>query len=78
MRADAADTVRALKARGLPDEVLSGDLESPVWLAAQAVGISAGCALLGRVAVGEAYQLSEGAWRRRDAGEPAPRPNYCG
>lgn len=47
-------------------------------VAAQAVGISAGCALLSRVAVGEAYQLSDNMWRRRGAGEPAPRPDYCG
>ena len=42
------------------------------------VAISAGCALLRRVAVGEAYLLSDGVWRRRLAGQPAPRPSYCG
>jgi hypothetical protein len=47
-------------------------------VAAQDVGIAAACALLGRVAVGEAYLLPEGNWRRRAAGEPAPRPSYCG
>ena len=47
-------------------------------VAAQEVGISAGCALLGRVAVGEAYQLGDGVWRRRAAGQAAPRPAYCG
>ena len=47
-------------------------------VAAQEVGIATACALLGRVAVGEAYLLSEGNWRRRAAGEPAPRPAYCG
>ena len=43
----------------------------------QEVGITAGCALLGRVAVGEAYLLSDGLWRRRLAGQPAPVPDYC-
>ena len=47
-------------------------------VAAHEVGIATACALLGRVAVGEAYLLSEGNWRRRAAGEPAPRPAYCG
>ena len=41
------------------------------------VGITAGCTLLGRVAVGEAYLLSDGVWRRRGAGQPAPVPDYC-
>jgi uncharacterized protein YdbL (DUF1318 family) len=43
----------------------------------QEVGITAGCALLGRVAVGEAYLLSDGVWRRRLAGQNAPVPDYC-
>ena len=54
------------------------DLASRRGVAAQEVGISAGCALLGRVAVGEAYQLGDGVWRRRAAGQAAPRPDYCG
>lgn len=42
------------------------------------VGVTAGCELLSRVAVGEAYMLQDGRWRRRAAGESAPRPAYCG
>ncbi|QIK96331.1 YdbL family protein [Sphingomonas sp. HDW15A] len=42
------------------------------------VGVTAGCELLGGVAVGEAYLLPDGRWRRRAAGESAPRPDYCG
>ena len=41
------------------------------------VGITAGCQLLARVRVGEAYMLADGAWRRRAAGQPAPVPDYC-
>lgn len=41
------------------------------------VGITAGCTLLGRVAVGEAYLLGDGVWRRRGVGQPAPVPDYC-
>lgn len=43
----------------------------------QDVGIATGCELLGRVAVGEAYMLPDGVWRRRNPGESAPRPDYC-
>lgn len=44
----------------------------------EAVGIAAGCELLAQVAVGEAYMLNDGHWRRRLAGQPAPVPSYCG
>lgn len=47
-------------------------------VSAQEVGIAAACELLRRVAVGEVYMLSDGAWRRRGPGQAAPRPNYCG
>ena len=57
---------------------LYSDLAARRGVAAQDVGIAAACALLGRIAVGEAYLLSEGHWRRRMAGESAPRPDYCG
>ena len=43
----------------------------------QEVGITAGCQLLARVGVGEAYMLSDGAWRRRAPGQAAPIPDYC-
>ena len=41
------------------------------------VGITAGCQLLARVAVGEAYMWNDGSWRRRGAGQRAPVPGYC-
>jgi len=44
----------------------------------QDVAIATACQLMSRVAVGEAYLLPDGAWRRRGAGQPAPRPDYCG
>lgn len=43
----------------------------------QEVGIAAGCELLAEVKVGESYMLSDGEWRRRAAGQPAPVPSYC-
>jgi uncharacterized protein len=42
----------------------------------QDVGITAGCQLLARVAVGQAYMWADGAWRRRAAGQSA-MPDYC-
>jgi uncharacterized protein YdbL (DUF1318 family) len=44
----------------------------------QEVGITAGCTTLSRVRVGEAYMLGDNVWRRRGAGQPAPKPDYCG
>ena len=41
------------------------------------VGVTAGCSLLARVGVGEAYLLPDGRWRRRAAGEGPPVPAYC-
>jgi uncharacterized protein len=41
------------------------------------VGVTAGCQLLARVAVGESYMLAEGGWRRRGPGQAAPVPSYC-
>ena len=43
----------------------------------QEVGLTAGCQLLARVAVGQAYLLSDGTWRRRAAGEGSVAPDYC-
>lgn len=41
------------------------------------VGITAGCELLGSVAVGEAYLLGDNVWRRRAPGQALPIPDYC-
>lgn len=46
-------------------------------VAVQEVGIAAGCELLAEVKVGETYMLSDGVWRRRAPGHPAPVPAYC-
>ena len=43
----------------------------------QDVAVTAGCQLLARVQVGQAYMLFDGQWRRRLAGQPAPVPEYC-
>jgi uncharacterized protein len=40
------------------------------------VGVTAGCQLLARVSVGEAYLWTDGGWRRLAAGQSAV-PSYC-
>lgn len=42
----------------------------------QDVGITAGCQLLARVAIGEVYLGTDGRWRRRTPGQ-SPVPDYC-
>lgn len=43
----------------------------------QDVGLTAGCQLLARVGVGQAYLLGDGVWRHRGAGQAVQMPNYC-
>lgn len=43
----------------------------------QDVGITAGCQLLARVGIGQAYMRADGTWRRRAAMQAAPVPDYC-
>ena len=57
---------------------LFSDLASRRGVTSGDVGVAAACALLGRVAVGEVYLLTEGQWRRRAPGDAPPRPDYCG
>jgi uncharacterized protein YdbL (DUF1318 family) len=56
---------------------LYSNLAASRGVSPQEVGITAGCQLLARVAVGEAYMLGDGAWRRRGVGQRAPVPDYC-
>lgn len=56
---------------------LYSNLATSRRVAPQEVAIAAGCQLLARVQVGQAYLLADGQWRRRLAGQPAPIPQYC-
>ena len=56
---------------------LYSNLAAAKGVSPQDVGITAGCQLLARVGIGEAYMLNDGAWRRRAPGQAAPVPNYC-
>jgi len=41
------------------------------------VGMATACQLFAQLAPGEAYQLNDGIWRRRAAGQTVPLPDYC-
>ena len=56
---------------------LYSNLAARKGVSPQDVGITAGCQLLARVSVGEAYMLAAGLWRRRAPGQGAPIPDYC-
>jgi uncharacterized protein YdbL (DUF1318 family) len=56
---------------------LYSNLAASKGVSPQDVGVTAGCQLLARVEVGEAYMWADGAWRRRAAGQAAPVPDYC-
>ena len=57
---------------------LYSNLAASRGVSPQEVGVTAGCQLLRRVQVGEAYMLSDGVWRRRAAGQATVAPDYCG
>jgi len=56
---------------------LYSNLASTKRVSPSDVGITAGCQLLARLAVGEAYLLKDAHWRRREPGQGAPVPDYC-
>ena len=56
---------------------LYNDLAARRGVSPAEVGITAGCSLIPRTAVGEAYLLNDNVWRRRASGQSAPRPDYC-
>jgi uncharacterized protein YdbL (DUF1318 family) len=56
---------------------LYSNLAAKKGVSPQDVGVTAGCQLLARVRVGEAYMLADGVWRRRAGGQGAPIPDYC-
>ena len=67
----------AIGAINIQRRSLYSDLAARKGASPQEVGLAAGCQLLARVAVGQAYLLSDGTWRRRRAGEGSVAPAYC-
>ena len=56
---------------------LYSNLAASRGVSPEEVGITAGCQLLGRLQVGQAYMLADGQWRRRLPGQLPPVPDYC-
>jgi uncharacterized protein YdbL (DUF1318 family) len=74
----AADQLRSqVAAINIRRRSLYSNLATSRGASPQEVGITAGCQLLARVGVGQAYMLGDGQWHRRAPGQPAPVPNYC-
>ena len=72
-------TVRTqVNAVNIKRRALYSQLASRRGVAPGDVGVTAGCELLARVAIGERYMLADGQWRRRAVSQSAPRPDYCG
>ena len=67
----------AVGAINIKRRALYSDLAASKGATPQEVGLTAGCQLLARVAVGQAYLLSDGTWRRRAAGQGSVAPAYC-
>ena len=76
--ATPSETVhRRVGAINIRRRALYTDLAARRRVTVQVAGIAVGCELLARVAVGEAYMLSDGVWRRRDPGETVALPAHC-
>lgn len=66
----------AVGAVNIKRRALYSDLAAKKGVSPQDVGLTAGCQLLSRLIVGEAYLLADGKWRRR-TGAAAIAPAYC-
>jgi uncharacterized protein YdbL (DUF1318 family) len=74
----SAEVRRQVAAINLRRRNLYIGLASRRNVSSDVVGLATGCQLFASLAVGQAYMLRDGVWRRRAAGQPAPVPAYCG
>jgi uncharacterized protein YdbL (DUF1318 family) len=75
--APAADVRRQVNAINIKRRNLYIQLASGKNATAELVGLTTACELFSKLAVGQAYLLQDGVWRRRAAGQPAPQPQHC-
>ncbi|HEX5258504.1 MAG TPA: YdbL family protein [Sphingomicrobium sp.] len=73
----APELQRQVKAVNIRRRNLYIELASRRNISPQLVGMATACQLLGQVTTGEAYMLSDGAWRHRAPGQAVPLPDYC-
>ena len=67
---------RQVSAVNIKRRKLYTDLSARRNVTTELVGMATACQLLSQLAVGEAYMLNDGAWRRRGAAT-VPLPDYC-
>jgi uncharacterized protein YdbL (DUF1318 family) len=78
LAASAAPALRSqVAAINIRRRSLYSNLAASRGASPQEVGITAGCQLLARVQVGQAYLLAGGQWRRGAPGQSVPVPEYC-
>jgi hypothetical protein len=73
----SADVRRQVNAINIRRRNLYIGLASRRNVTAEIVGLATACELFAQLAVGEAYMLNDGVWRRHTAQQRAPVPNYC-
>ena len=73
-----ASVQRQVQAINIRRRSLYSGLASRRGVTPEVAGIATGCELLARTQIGEVFMLQDGVWRRRQANEAAPRPDYCG
>ena len=73
----SAEVRRQVAAINIHRRKLYSDLSERRNVTTELVGMATACQLLPQLAVGEAYMLSDGVWRRRAAGQSIPLPDYC-
>lgn len=71
-----AELRRQVAAINIRRRALYSNLATRKGVTREEVGITAACALLKRVVVGELYLLGQGGWRRLQPGQSAA-PDYC-
>lgn len=71
------DLRRQVAAINLRRRNLYIDLATRRNVTADVVGLTTACTLLAQLPVGQSYMLSDGIWRRRAGGQPAPSADYC-
>ncbi len=67
---------RQVSAVNIKRRKLYTDLSARRNVTTELAGMATACQLLSQLAVGEAYMLNDGAWRRRGAAT-VPLPDYC-
>lgn len=69
---------RQVSAINIKRRSLYSGLAAKKGVSPEEIGMTAGCTTLSRVAIGGLYFTQDGGWQRRQQGQAAPAPAYCG